>query len=199
VKTIELTADPYVWADIPLAFPCGPFEVQADWASALGEAYSEGKADASAVRDRLTEIARALPVEPRLGLIKLLWLAPDPDKQPLLVNVNLMSQVGLESIPLQELAGAYEPDPVRPPVVDRLDSPAFGSIARVLSYVRSAERGNLVMQISLVGKRDGLLVRLDAFTSDLAYGVLAVDPITELMNTITLVEIEDEPESSAAE
>jgi hypothetical protein len=183
VKALELNADPYVWAEIPLDYPAGPYADQAQWAVALGEAYSEGAPDAASVRDRLVQIAGALPISDRVGLYKLLWLRPDPDKRPLLVNVYVLPEDGLEDVTLQELAGAYDTDVVRPPAVDMVDSDVFGSAARVLSYMKDPdpERDRLIMQITIVGRRDGVLVRLDAFTANLGDGMLAVDPITELL------------------
>lgn len=192
MKTVELKTDPNVWAQIPLVFPCGPFETQGDWAAAFGEAYSENQPNARNVRARLTEMAAALPLEIRPGLFKRLWMLPDPNSRPFIVFVSGMPQDGLEEVPIQDLAGAYDSDPVRPPVVDQLDSPVFGKFARVISYAKDHEADRLVMTITLVGRLDGMLVRLDAFTPDLAGGVLAVDAITELMELVSIGDTEDE-------
>lgn len=196
MKIIELASDPDLWAQIPLVFPCGPFETQADWAVAFANAYSENQPNADDIRARLTQMATAIPVGIRPGQFKKLWMSPDPDHHPLIVYVSGMPQEGLEDVPIQDLAGAYDSEPVRPPVVDQFDSPVFGSFARVLSYVKDPDLGRLVMEITLVGRLDGMLVRLDAFTPDLAYGVVAVDAITELMDRVSIGNIEsaNEPE-----
>jgi hypothetical protein len=192
VKTVELKTDPNLWAQIPLVFPCGPFETQSDWAAAFGDAYSENQPNARDTRIRLTEMAAALPIEMRPGLFKRLWMLPDPNNRPLIVFVGGMPEDGLEDVPIQDLAGAYDSEPVRPPVVDQFDSPVFGKFARVISYTKDRETDRLVMAITLVGRLDGMLVRLDAFTPDLAGGVLAVDAITELMDLISIGDTEDQ-------
>lgn len=193
MKTLEIKPNPYLWAEIPLRFPCGEFSTQGDWAVALGSAYTidldDADVDVDDVRTRLTDIARALPVAARPGLFKLFWLAPDPDKQPLLLNVNAVMDTGNDPTPLQELAGAYESDAARPPIVDQLETEQFGTVSRVLTYVKDDERKRLTMRISIVGFSDGVLVRLDAFTADLSYGILAVDPITEFMATIRVEDV----------
>lgn len=190
MKTVELQSDPNVWAQVPLEFPCGPFVTQADWAVAFGNAYSENRSNANEIRTRLTQMAAALPIEARPGLFKQLWMSPDPETRPLFVYVCGMPEEGMEDVPIQDLAGAYASEPVRPPIVDQIDSPVFGKVARVLSYVKDPELERLVMGITLVGRLDGMLVRLDAFTPDLAGGVLAVDAITELMDVVSIAETE---------
>jgi hypothetical protein len=192
VKTVELKSDPNLWAQIPLTFPCGPFETQADWAAAFGDAYSENQPNARDVRARLTEMAAALPIEIRPGLFKRLWLLPDPNNRPLIVYVSGMPEAGLQDVPIQDLAGAYDSEAVRPPIVDQFDSSVFGKFARVISYAKNSETDRLVMSITLVGRLDGMLVRLDAFTPDLAGGVLAVDAITDLMELVSIADTEDE-------
>jgi len=183
VKTITIDQDPEVWAEVPLEYPVGPYATQADWARGLAEAYSVGRDDADEVEAGLFAIASALPVAPRLGLFELLWHRPAIGTMPLLVNVYVAPGDGLEDVSLTELAGAYESEPARPPIVDTLESDVFGSVARVLSFTKDEQRDRLLMHLSAVGRYEDILVRIDGYTNDLGRGTAAADDFTALLET----------------
>lgn len=188
MKTIEIAQDPDIWARVPQEFPAGPYATQADWAVGLAEAYSDGRENAEEVRAGLLAIASALPIGPRLGLFDVLWYCPEAGQYPLLVNVYVAPGEGLEGVTLTELAGAYEPEPARPPIVDTLDSGVFGSVARVLSFTKDEQRDRLLMHLSAVGRYEDVLVRIDAYTSDLGRGTAAADDFTALLETFRFSE-----------
>jgi hypothetical protein len=161
----------------------GPYATQAEWARGLAEAYSVGRDDADEVEAGLFAIASALPVAPRLGLFELFWHRPAIGTMPLLVNVYVAPGDGLEDVSLTELAGAYESEPARPPIVDTLESGVFGSVARVLSFTKDEQRDRLLMHLSAVGRYEDILVRIDGYTNDLGRGTAAADDFTALLET----------------
>ncbi|MEO7017854.1 MAG: hypothetical protein ABI130_16740 [Leifsonia sp.] len=194
MKTITITQDPDVWAEVPMEYPVGPYATQTDWALGLADAYSVGRADPEAVKAGLFAIASALPVGPRLGLFEVLWYRPAAERMPLLVNVYVAPGKEFEGVALTELAGAYEPEPARPPIVDTLESGVFSSAARVLSFTKDERRDRLLMHLSAVGRYEDVLVRIDAYTNELGHGTAAVDDFTALLETFSFG---DAPDPSA--
>lgn len=190
MKTIEVGYDPYVWAEVPLSFPCGEYGSQEQWAAAIGEAYTDGQDDAARTRPLLEQIAGVLPTGERPGLFEVLWYRPNPDVEPLLINVYVVPGAPYAEDSLSELAGAYAAEPIRPPVVDTLESAAFGSVARVVSVFRDDRHERLVMQLAVVGRSDEVVIKLEGFTSDLGHGTLASDDLVALMESIAVRDLD---------
>lgn len=191
MKTIELAFDDARWADVPLEFPAGPYATQDEWAAAVAEEYSEGADDPVAARTALEQVARLLPASPALGLYRTLWYQADPLRVPLVAEFYVAPEEAAGGLPLDELAGAFDAGLVRPPIVDTLDSARFGSIARVISVTQDPGHNRLVMRLCAAGRLDGLVILIDARTTELDYGALALDDFTALMEGVSVVDTQD--------
>jgi hypothetical protein len=192
MKTIELTFDDARWAEVPLEFPAGPYATQDEWATAVASEYSQGATDPSAARTALERVAKVLPTSPRPALFKMLWYQADPFRLPLLVDMYVVPDALSQGLTLAELAGAFDDGLVRPPVVDNLESAAFGTIARVIGVSKDGERDRLVMRLCAAGRLNELVIMLDMRTSELDYGTLALEDFTALMEGVTVTD-QDEP------
>jgi hypothetical protein len=190
VKTLELSFDPDIWAQVPLEYPAGQYATQGDWATAVAAAYAEGAPDEAAARTAIEAVARALPIGTRPGLFMVLWHLVDPFRPPLLVNVHLVPDEVSGGASLTEIAGGYSRGLVRPPVVDTVESTAFGTVARVVSVSRGEQAESLIMRLSIAGRRDGLVVMLDARTTRLDHGALVLDDFTALMDRISIGDVD---------
>ena len=138
MNAIEIDPDARIWAEVPTEFPRGPYADQREWGEALAAAYSTGRDDAVEVEAALRRGASVIPSEPRLGLLQRFWWVRDPFGPPLLLDVHLVPEEVVGDIELQDFLGAYGGDTVRPPIVDRLDTPN-GEAVRVTSAILDEE------------------------------------------------------------
>jgi hypothetical protein len=191
MKTIDVAFNGGRWAEVPLEFPAGPYATQAEWADAVAEEYSGAASDRDAARTAIGRAGRVLPASPRPALFQTLWYQGDPFRLPLLVDVYVVPDELSGGLPLAELAGAHADDLVRPPVVDHLESMPFGTVARVISVSKDHHRDRLVMRLCAAGRAEGVVVMIDARTTELDFGTLALDDFTALMEVVTVTDRDD--------
>lgn len=187
VTSYEIQPDLELWIPVPRSFPEADWDTAEQWAEDLSEVAIPRDPE---LRKTYRELALEVAANQAADADHTLWYSPEDGHA--MGTAHLVIEDDDDEASLEELA-APDHDSMSPAQTEEFDSTVFGRIIQSTSVIsldlpRADETVLLpaIGHVRTVGRCKGLVFILEAFDSDLSNLALMMDPMVQLLDTVTI-------------